>query len=451
MLPREEGWGYNNGQPDIWEKADTGKGRMFINTISDAYQADELPQFYRGIIADPMGLGKTLTMIALVSTDVDTGFNPRDMVDHNKIYTSATLVIMPPPLLGSWEEQISEHVADGSLMCRRHHGQTKSASLDELDHVDIVLTTYHTVSTEFRSESFSGKSILFQVCWRRIVLDEARWAVTGTPIYNRLGGLVPLLNFIRVNPYDDPQRFDTDISQFWKSGQDQTAIQRLQRLSSCLLLRRAKGITDLPPRRDFLLSVQVTHEERAVYDRLREQTINKVDEALNRDHEASEARGYVNVVQQIESLRLFCNLGLQYHSRPEITLGSSDWSKVAQSIFNSQIEMQSMICTQCAFIVDVGESLLDDATTYREQLYFSCSRIICAECLSDNRRSGQKPVCGHRPTCPAANVFIGGTVVEKLSDLVHHQTEPQPNLASLPSKIEALIKDLKTVPSSIKW
>ncbi|RDW71008.1 hypothetical protein BP6252_07571 [Coleophoma cylindrospora] len=471
MLRREEGWGYNNGQPDIWEKADTGKGRMFINTVSDAYQAEEPPQFYGGIIADPMGLGKTLTMIALVATDVDTIFNPRDMVDYNKIYTSATLVIMPPPLLGSWEEQIAEHVADGSLMCRRHHGQTKLANPNELDHVDIVLTTYHTVSAEFRSESFSGRSILFQVCWRRIILDEAhfirngnskmaravcnldsvaRWAVTGTPIQNRLGDLVPLLNFIRVYPYDDPQRFDADISQFWKSGQDQSAIQRLQRLSSCLLLRRAKGTINLPPRRDFLLPVELTHEERVVYNRLREQTIIKVDEALNRDHEASETRGYVNVLQQIESLRLFCNLGLQYHSRPEIMLQSSDWSKVAQSTFNTQIEMHSMICAQCSSIIDAAESLLDDVTTQREQLYFSCSKIICIECLSDNRRSGRKSVCGHRPSCPAANVCIGGTVIESVSALAHHQTEPQPNLTSLPSKIEALIKDLKTVPSSIK-
>lgn len=75
-----------------------------------------------------MGLGKTLAMIALVATDLDTDkgvATPKDTIDHDKCYTSATLVVMPPPLLGSWEEQLSDHVAHGGLKCRRHHGQTK--------------------------------------------------------------------------------------------------------------------------------------------------------------------------------------------------------------------------------------------------------------------------------------------------------------------------------------
>lgn len=47
-----------------------------------------------------MGLGKTLTMIALVATDLDTNIGvvtPEDSMDHDKFYSSATLVIVPPP------------------------------------------------------------------------------------------------------------------------------------------------------------------------------------------------------------------------------------------------------------------------------------------------------------------------------------------------------------------
>lgn len=64
------------------------------------------------------------------------------------------------------------HVADGGLKCSRHHAQTKIANANELGHANIVLTTYHTVSAEWKSDKFAGNSILFQVRWRRIILDE---------------------------------------------------------------------------------------------------------------------------------------------------------------------------------------------------------------------------------------------------------------------------------------
>ena len=72
----------------------------FINRISGAYQTEEPPQFYGGIIADPMGLGKTLSMIALIATDLG-GYHYRGFAMHGSIDDDAsnktTLVIVPPP------------------------------------------------------------------------------------------------------------------------------------------------------------------------------------------------------------------------------------------------------------------------------------------------------------------------------------------------------------------
>ncbi|RFU25502.1 hypothetical protein B7463_g10832, partial [Scytalidium lignicola] len=474
MLHREQGWGFNNDQPDIWEIVDTGNRRRFINTVSDVSQAEAPPQFYGGIIADPMGLGKTLTMIALVATDLDTDREApsRESIGHDKRYTSATLVIVPPPLLGSWVEQLSEHVVNDRLKYRRHHGQTKLTNTNELENIEIVLTTYHTVSAEWRLDNFGVSSILFQAHWRRIILDEAhfirngnsrmaraicdlnsvaRWAVTGTPIQNHLGDLASLLKFIRVYPYNDPERFYADISQFWKSGEDQNAVKRLERLSACLLLRRAKGTINLPPRHDFLLPIQMNDEERLVYDEIREQTIVKIDEALRKDSGTSRARGYVNVLQQIESLRLFCNLGLHYHSRHEKSLQSYDWSRVAQPTFNAQSEMHSFTCLQCSSILNVSEGTLDDSTTVQQNpLYFSCLRFLCTECLGKNRRTSVESTCGHRPSCPVATVSTSRTVLEEVSDLLLQTSRPELMFTGLSSKVKALITDLETIPPGIK-
>ncbi len=67
----------------------------FINLISGSHQYKEPPQFLGGIIADPMGLGKTLTMIALVATDLQgLGFDEREIFEDEA--NNTTLIVVPP-------------------------------------------------------------------------------------------------------------------------------------------------------------------------------------------------------------------------------------------------------------------------------------------------------------------------------------------------------------------
>jgi hypothetical protein len=69
----------------------------FLNRISNAYQYEEPPQCYGGIIADPMGLGKTLTMIALAATDLESNNTDMDTSEDCQLSVSATLIVVPPP------------------------------------------------------------------------------------------------------------------------------------------------------------------------------------------------------------------------------------------------------------------------------------------------------------------------------------------------------------------
>jgi hypothetical protein len=266
-----------------------------------------------------------------------------------------------------------------------------------------------------------------------------------------------LLKFIRAHPYEDTKQFKAHISAPWKSGEDASAIERLKYLSSCLLLRRPKATISLPPRHDLLCPVEFRSEERDVYKKTREQTIVSIDEALHNASGSSFYGGFVNVLQQIESMRLLCNLGLHYESRHGHTTTENNkkqdaepWHMIAQGIFNCQREMRQITCIECSSNLGLAETLLEDSIDSKKPpRFFRCSKFCCAECYSHLYESGQNIRCGHSPSCPDAPVSLSGEALEEHAGLVM----PQLGAAALrmPSKIEALVADIRAIPQDEKW
>lgn len=84
MLKRENGWALSDTDQDIWSELIGSKRRRlytlpiahasltvtrYVNNITGDIQ-DVIPvQFRGGLLADPMGLGKTLSTIALIASD----------------------------------------------------------------------------------------------------------------------------------------------------------------------------------------------------------------------------------------------------------------------------------------------------------------------------------------------------------------------------------------------
>jgi hypothetical protein len=74
-------------------------------------------------------------------------------------------------------KSLHSHLVPPGLPWRTHHGKTRLPTVEELRDTAIVLTTYHTVSAEWRNGSGPQSSILFMTRWRRIVLDEGKMSV----------------------------------------------------------------------------------------------------------------------------------------------------------------------------------------------------------------------------------------------------------------------------------
>ncbi|KAL4075584.1 SNF2 family N-terminal domain-containing protein [Scleroderma citrinum] len=166
-----------------------------------------------GILADEMGMGKTIQMISLFVSDLKR----------------PNLVIAPTVAIMQWRNEINAHTEDISVLV--WHGASRVGNPKELEKYDVVLTTYAVLESCFRKQQAGfkrkgviviEKSPLHLIKWNRVILDEAhnikeratntakacfelqsnyKWCLSGTPLQNRVGELYSLIRFLGGDPY----------------------------------------------------------------------------------------------------------------------------------------------------------------------------------------------------------------------------------------------------------
>lgn len=279
----------------------------------------------------------------------------------------------------------------------------------------------------------------------------SRWAVTGTPIQNRLGDLTALLKFLQAYPYSDEEKFNTDISQLWKIGKVEEAEKRLKRLASCILLRRPKAIIQLPPRHDLQQFVELSLAERELYQTTKMHTISHIEQALSTSGKLSGTHSYANMLQRIEAMRMICNLGVYYKMRYGLEAFneqiSQEWNGVAaQRMFNIYRGINSIQCRLCLCPADSTEDTFYEARQSARSLFSQCLQHICSSCVSIYTDSKTLLSCSHSSPCPIAAISTSMFETDDACNmnLNHLETE-------LPTKVSMLINDLLNQPYNTKW
>ncbi|KAK3330846.1 P-loop containing nucleoside triphosphate hydrolase protein [Apodospora peruviana] len=485
LMQRKNGWNFDPRSADFWDLRQTTQSTFFLNRICETFHVEEPPEFCGGIVADPIGLGKTLTMIALVASDRREVIPSPVSAGNTTSGHMVSLILVPPPLLDTWEEQLQQHVRPGGMTWCRYHGK---------DRINDV-----SKAANWCGGRKADSSILFSVNWRRIILDEAhmihntqsqmskavcaleataRWAVTGTPIQNKIGDIAALLKCLRVHPYDDAKRFEADIRQLaleeWRHrrGGKKTA-ETVERPNPTA----AKTVVDLPPRRYLKFPVEFSLAERQFYDKLRHQVIARIEDAFgdvdgHGGAGSASSHSYVTVIQRINALRMVCNLGTHYDSRHDLSMTkdsaeySKDWSSaIAQQAFNIQREMGPVLCSICrASDCDMGTASLEAESTTVQPFFARCMSFVCGDCVQRCNRLNKLITCGHTPAHPITEVSASLKALEEGLGTLEDADVPPPSFISsafspsasqqqqqqLSSKVTALISQLSALPRDVK-
>ncbi|KAH9826067.1 helicase-like transcription factor [Teratosphaeria destructans] len=303
-----------------------------------------------GILADMMGLGKTLSILSLIAETKETAktFFKQPSIDPGKINAIGTLIICPKSVLSNWEEQLATHIKNDKLRCYTYHGSNRLTDSAELAKFNIVLTTYNTAAAEFATK---GKP-LAALCWFRIVLDEAhtirtqntqvfkaaielsaerRWAVTGTPVQNRLEDLQALIRFLRIKPFHDPHVWTQYLDAPLKNGNPQ-AFNQLRLLVDSITLRRGKDKIGLTGKVETIVRLEFSTEDRRIYADMSEKQGTKLQRLTGGFNRRLKGKAYAHILKAIGMLRMFCAHGLDMLSeddRKEVLQGLNSDNAIA--------------------------------------------------------------------------------------------------------------------------
>ena len=228
-------------------------------------------------LADDMGLGKTIQVLALLLCERRGGAHGPG---------PPSLLVVPASLLGNWRSEAARFAP--SLKLRfLHPAETDRQSLadiaaapeTQLADTDLVVTTYAMLVRQ---------TWLAEVSWRLVILDEAqavknpatrqsravrklpadaRIALTGTPVENRLADLWSLFDFLNPGLLGSRKVFQSFVKSL--QAREENPFAPLRQLVGPYILRRLKTdraiIGDLPEKTETACYCYLTRAQVKLY------------------------------------------------------------------------------------------------------------------------------------------------------------------------------------------
>ncbi|KAF7593696.1 hypothetical protein BBP40_010988 [Aspergillus hancockii] len=423
--PKEED---NNS---LWRLEYRANGaKRFREIISGIVRDDEPPQSLGGLLADMMGLGKTLSILSLVVSSLAEASDWANKIPHPELVrdlpgirnTKTTLLVAPLSAVNNWTLQVKEHLKESAISYHVFHGQSRITDIEELSKYDLVITTYSIILSELSGRgSRRNGSPLTKMNMFRIVLDEAhtireqsaaqtqaifklnsqrKWSVTGTPIQNRLEDLLSVTKFLGLEPYDDRGQFNVHILSRFKTG-DATVLASLRVLVDSFTLRRVKDKIDLPARDDKIITLNFSEKEKQLHEFFRRESNVMMKVIAGEDKTTMKGRMYHHILKAMVILRqvsahgkelLDSNdrariKGLSVHDAIDLEEGVNDApelvDKKAYEMFTLMQESSADLCALCGRRLE--EPNTDSSATDRYTpmaIILPCFDVLCPDCFS---------------------------------------------------------------------
>ena len=275
-------------------------------------------------LADDMGLGKTIQILSLLLV----------LKEQKAGVRKPSLLVVPASLLANWWAEIARFsptlkavVVHPSALPAETLRSEAAALVAE---ADLAITSYGYLARV---------PWLAETSWRLAILDEAqaiknpgsrqsrtvkqlradaRVALTGTPIENRLGDLWSIFDFINPGLLGTARQFSSYAKQLSDKWRRLTPTRPLRELVRPYVQRRMKTdrsiIADLPDKTEVKAFCGLSRKQAALYG----QAVQELTERLESGMEGIERKGLVLAL--LMRLKQICN-------HPSQWLGDNGWAE----------------------------------------------------------------------------------------------------------------------------
>jgi SNF2 family DNA or RNA helicase len=278
---------------------------------------------HAALLADEMGLGKTAQVIIALRLLFQSGLIRR------------SLIVCPKPLVVNWTRELKLWAADLPFEVIGGDGATRKAQW-LASRCPVKLVNYEIVTRD--EDLLADPEVHFDV----VVLDEAQriknrdaktaravrsisrdrsWAMTGTPIENRIDDLINIFAFV------EPDRVPPD-----------TPARLLPELTRDAILRRVKEevMTDMPPKVIQDVYLDLSSAQRESYDLAEKDGIihlNELGDTISVQH----------VFELVLRLKQICNFDPRTGESSKLEQLVADMDEVAENnrkaiIFSQWVE-----------------------------------------------------------------------------------------------------------------
>ena len=260
---------------------------------------------FGGILADDMGLGKTLQMISIL------------LAARKEGREAHSLVVTPASLVYNWQEEFARFAPELSV-CSVVGGQAeRKAIIQNYQNWDVLITSYDLLKRDVAE--YEEKQFTYQVIDEaqyiknhttiaakavKVIKSKQRFALTGTPIENRLSELWSIFDYLMpgfLYGYDTfKKELETPIAKY----KDEDVSKRLKRMVSPFILRRLKQdvLKDLPEKIEEVRYAKMEEKQQRLYDA---QVVHMRD-VVQSQAEESFQKNKLQILAELTKIRQIC-------------------------------------------------------------------------------------------------------------------------------------------------